>query len=70
MLPRTAIPYASEMDWPVGAAGLETLHQESVSRRLQCCRAVRRGQIVDAPGAIRCLYLRRTITAGAIAQDS
>ena len=64
------VPYALETDWPVGAAGIETLHQEFVSRRLQCCRAVRRGQIVHAPCAIRCLYLRCTITAGAIAQDS
>jgi hypothetical protein len=30
-------------------AGLEPLHQEFVSRRLHCCHALRRGQIVHAP---------------------
>jgi hypothetical protein len=57
-LPRTRFRRL-ETDWLAGAAaGLEPLHQESVSRCLHCCRALRRVQtaatrLADV-GAPRC----------------
>jgi hypothetical protein len=55
---RDPIQYALETDWPVGAAGLEPLHQQLVSRRLHCCRALRTGR-----SCTRRLGVRRTIAA-------
>ena len=53
------------------AAGLEPLHQESVSRCLHCCRALRRGQIVHAPCARSAASLcAARITQGPIAHGS